>query len=81
MSEEIRPGMRVKLNVKEARKHGVFERSKSVLLRDAGTVIARPLGEVEVVKVKWDKLKAPELLWIGFLLPLEQEEKRYLGEK
>jgi len=80
MSKEIKPGMRVRLNVKEARKHSVFARGKSYLLRDVGTVLAQPLGEVEVVKVKWDKLKQPELLWIGFLLPLEQEEKRHLGE-
>jgi len=81
MRIEIKPGMRVTLNRKQAHKHQLFARGKSYLLRDAGTVLAKPTFEIDVVKVKWDKLKAPELLWIGFLLPLEQEEERRLGEK
>jgi len=80
MSEEIKPGMRVTLNRRQAHKRQLFARGKSYLLRDAGTVLAKPPSEIDVVKVKWDKLKAPETLWIGFLLPLKEEEERHRGE-
>jgi len=81
MSEEIRPRMRVTLNVSKAREAGLFVWSKSYLLREAGTVVA----EVEpgIVKVLWDRMKSLEEIWVGYLSPLShhRSQKRHRGER
>jgi len=72
--------VRVKLNVEKARQANVFRNKKAYLLRDAGTVISWDRVDVGLVKVKWDRLKRPELIWAGFLSLLEEEEERHRGE-
>jgi len=73
--------VRVKLNVEKARQANVFSHKKAYLLRDAGTIIGWDRVDVGLVKVKWDKLKRPELIWAGFLSLLEEEKEAHRGDR
>jgi len=76
--DEIKPGMRVTINGKKALTARMHR--DSIKSRDAGTMLGWYSKKLGLVKVKWDRLKHIDRIWIGFLLPLKKEEERHRGE-